>query len=195
MQLSEKDKQALQEKIKAQRQAMWSGKQSTSEDTEEEADATDQDVSPSGDTTERPTDAVDALSSDVQSHSLSMAADTPASPETANEEKDLNSSSVQSVVDSEGGAPAGTTTQDAGDMQKTETEASTSEAEAPPIVENSEAQEEEAAQATEGERVFWETMEQEGGSNILTWKIVFAVIGVAIVLVGVGVYLGFLFAG
>ena len=35
MQLSEKDKQALQEKYKAQRQAMWSGKQSTPQESEE----------------------------------------------------------------------------------------------------------------------------------------------------------------
>ena len=45
------------------------------------------------------------------------------------------------------------------------------------------------------ERVFWEASEQEGGPIALTWKLVLAVIGVAVILVGVGVYLGFLFAG
>ena len=47
----------------------------------------------------------------------------------------------------------------------------------------------------EGEREFWETLEQEGGTSLVTWKLVVAVIGVAAILVGVGVYLGFLFAG
>ena len=51
-------------------------------------------------------------------------------------------------------------------------------------------QEEEEGIGTD-ERVFWE-IGQEGGPSILMWKLVLAVISVSIVLVGVGVYLGFL---
>ena len=197
MQLSEKDKQALQEKIKEQRQAMWSGKQSTSEDSEEKAGDTDQDANPSENTNERPTDAAEAISPDVQSDSSLKAADKPASTEARTVEKSLNPSSVESAPDSEDDALGSSPTRNSGDVRQTihsltETEASTPEAEETPIAGNTEAQEEEQ-QATE--RVFWETLEQEGGSNILTWKIVLAVIGVVLVLVGVGVYLGFLFAG
>ena len=167
MQLSKKDKQALQEKIKQQRQAMWSGKQSTSEDSEEKADDTDQGVNPLGDTTERPTEAAEAISSDVQSDPSSIAADQPASTGTTDGETNQDESSVQIEPDN---APA-------------------------PITEETGEQQEEEEEAREDERVFWETSEQEGGPIALTWKIVIAVIGVALVLVGVGVYLGFLFAG
>ena len=183
MQLSEKDKQALQEKYKAQRQAMWSGKQSTSQESEEKTAEVDQG---------------DATSSDLQPDPSSMAADQPSSTETADEETNQSESSTQPKSGSEGDAPAASSAQNIDDGEKAsqspmEVEASAPEAENP-IMENTEEQEEEG-QATEGERVFWETLEQEGGASILTWKIALAVIGVAIVLVGVGVWLGFLFAG
>lgn len=132
MQLSKKEKQALQEKIKEQRQAMWSGKQSTSQDSEE-------------------------TTADSQSDSSTT--------ETADEETNQDESSVQTE----------------------------SEAEAAPIAEETGEQEEEEEPAREDERVFWEAG-QEGGPSTLTWKLVLAVISVAIILVGVGVYLGFLFA-
>ena len=56
MQLSEEDKQALQEKYKAQRQAMWSGKQSTSQESEEKTAEADQ-----GDAANNTTDSTDAI--------------------------------------------------------------------------------------------------------------------------------------
>ena len=68
-----------------------------------------------------------------------------------------------------------------------------SEVETAPIAEDTGENQEEEDTDT-GERVFWEA-HQEGGPSIVTWKLVLGVIGVAIVLVGVGVYLGFLFAG
>lgn len=167
MQLSEKDKQALQEKIKQQRQAMWSGKQSTSEESEEKTAEADQGVNPSGDTTERLTDAAEAISSDVQSDSSTIAADQAASMGTTDGETNQEESSVQTEPDN---APT-------------------------PITEETGEQQEEEEEAREDERVFWETSEQEGGPIALTWKLVLAIIGVAVILVGVGVYLGFLFAG
>ena len=148
----------LSEKYKEQRQAMWSGKQSASQDSEEKAPEPDQ-----GDVAEEAMDSIDTTSSDLQSDSSLMAGDQPAATETVDEETNQDESSVQTE----------------------------SEAEPAPIAEEIGAQQEEPA--GEGERVFWEA-DQEGGPNILTWKLVLAVIGVAIVLVGVGVYLGFLFA-
>ena len=161
MQLSEKDKQALQEKYKEQRQAMWSGKQSTSQESDEKTAETDQDDVP-----DNATDSTDAESSDTPSDSPSDAADQPISPETLDQETNQDESSVQTE----------------------------SEVETAPIVEDTGEQQGEEERATTGERVFWEA-DQEGGPSILTWKLVLAVLGVAIVLVGVGVYLGFLFAG
>jgi len=137
VQLSKKDKQALQEKYKEQRQAMWSGKQSTSQDSEQEA-----------------ADKLDNQTVLVES-SRPM--------ETAGEETSQDNLSLQTE----------------------------SEVETAPTAENTSEEEE---LEREGERVFWEA-DREGGPNFLTWKLVLAVIGVAIILVGVGVYLGFLFAG
>ena len=196
MQLSEKEKQALQEKIKEQRQAMWSGKQSASQDAEEKAADGDQNVNPSGEPTEPPARSDESTPSDVQPDSSSAAGDPPASTETTDEK---SQSGVQPEVDSEGKASASDSTRNDGDSQKTSqspggTAAFSPEPEAAPVAGNTDAPEEEQ-QATQGERVFWETLEQEGGASILTWKIVVAVIGVALVLVGVGIYLGFLFAG
>ena len=197
MRLSEKDKQALQEKYKAQRQAMWSGKQSTSQDSEEKTAEADQPVESSGDTAGNTTDSTDTTSSDPQSDSSLITVDQPPSTEIKDEETNQDGSSVQSESASEGGAPASSSTQNTIDVEKTSqsptgTEASTPPTEATPIAQNT--GEEEGGSTTGGERVFWEALEQEGGPNILTWKLALAVIGVAIVLVGVGVYLGFLFA-
>ena len=138
MQLNKKDKQALQEKYKAQRQAMWSGKQAASQDSEQEA------------------------ANEPDNQTVLVESSRPM--ETAGEETSQDNLSPQTE----------------------------SEVETPPTAENTEEREE---SEREDERVFWETLEQEGGPSTLTWKIVLAIIGVAIVLVGVGVYLGFLFAG
>ena len=138
MQLSKKDKQALQEKYKAQRQAMWSGKQSASQDSEQEA------------------------ADELDNQTVLVESSRPM--ETASEETSQDNLSLQTE----------------------------SEVETPPTAENTSEEEE---PGREGERVFWETSEQEGGPIALTWKLVLAVIGVAIILVGGGVYLGFLFAG
>lgn len=160
MQLSEKDKQALQEKYKEQRQAMWSGKQSTSQESDEETVGADQD-----NLTDNTTDSIDAKSSGTPSDSSSMEVDQPVSTETSDQETIQDESGVQ-----------------------TESEAGT----APIAADTGEQQEEEGTSTAE--RVFWEA-DQGGGPSILTWKLVLAVIGVAVVLVGVGVYLGFVFAG
>ncbi len=201
MQLSEKDKQALQEKIKEQRQAMWSGKQSASPDTEEDAAEADHDVGPPIDTAEGVTGPTEVMSSDEQeeqSDSSTTAADPPAAAGATNEETGSSQPTVPPESDSQADAPAESSTGSSSDTQADsqsldETEISTQEPEAAVIAGDPQA--EGAEQETADERVFWETLEQEGGSSILTWKIVLAVIGVAVVLVGVGVYLGFLFAG
>ena len=161
MQLSEKDKQALQEKYKEQRQAMWSGKQSTSQESDEETAETDQD-----DVADNAADPTDAESSDTPSNSSSTAADQLISTQTLDQETNQDEPSVQRE----------------------------SEVETAPIAEDTGEQQEEEERTTTGDRVFWEA-DQEGGPSIVTWKLVLAVLGVAIVLVGVGVYLGFLFAG
>lgn len=196
MQLSEKEKQALQEKIKAQRQAMWSGKQSASQDVEEQAAVVDQNVNPSGDPAAPQAGSDESIPSNVQPDSSSAAGNPPASTETTDEK---SQSSVQPEVDSEGKASASDSTRNDDDSQKTSqspdgTEGASPEPEAAPVAGNTDAPEEDQ-QATQEERVFWETSEREGAASILTWKIVVAVIGVALVLVGVGIYLGFLFAG
>ena len=162
MQLSEKDKQALQEKYKEQRQAMWSGKQSTSQESEEKTAEADQ-----GNAADNAMDSTNAILSDVQSDSSSIAADQPATTETMDGETNQDESSVQTESND---APV-------------------------PVTEETRKQQEEEEEARENERVFWETSEQEGGPIALTWKLVIGVIGIAIILVGVGVYLGFLFAG
>ena len=165
MQLSEKDKQALQEKYKEQRQKMWSGKQSTSQESEEKTAEVDQ-----GDAADNTPDLINTVLADTESDSSSTAADQPAAPETVDGEPNQDEPSVQTE----------------------------SEDETAPIAEETgeqaEAEEEEAGTGAD-ERVFWEASEQEGGPIALTWKLVLAVIGVAVILVGVGVYLGFLFAG
>ena len=161
MQLSEKDKQALQEKYKEQRQAMWSGKQSTSQESDETIAEVHE-----NDAAENTTDSTDAESSDTQSDSSSMEADQPAPTDTSDQEMSEDESGVQRE----------------------------SEGEAAAIVEDNEELQEEEEGTSAGERVFWE-VDQEGGPSLLTWKLVVAVIGIAIVLVGVGIYLGFLFAG
>ena len=161
MQLSEKDKQALQEKYREQRQAMWSGKQSTSQESDEKTAEVDQ-----GDVEDHTTDSTDAESAGTPADSSSTTANQSISPETSDQEADQAESSVQT---------------------KSETETA-------PIAEDTGQQQEEEEDTSTVERVFWEA-DQEGGPSILTWKLVLAVLGVAIVLVGVGVYLGFLFAG
>ena len=135
MQLSKKEKQTLQEKYKAQRQAMWSGKQAASQDAEEKTAEADQ----------------------------AAPIEPPEPTETASKDRNQAESSVQTESD----------------------------AAATPLAENTGAAEE--GDASEGGRVFWEAG-QEGSANIVTWKLILAVIGVAIVLVGVGVWLGFLVA-
>ena len=159
VQLSEKDKQALQEKYKEQRQAMWSGKQSTSQESDEETTGADQDNS-----TDNTTDSIDTESSDTPSDSSSIEVDQPVSTETSDQETIRDKSDVQTEL----------------------------EAETAPIADDTGEQQEE--DTSTAERVFWEA-DQGGGPSILTWKLVLAVIGVAVVLVGVGVYLGFVFAG
>ena len=136
MQFNKKDKQALQEKYKAQRQAMWSGKQAASQDSEQDA------------------------ANEPDNQTVLVESSRPM--ETAGEETSQDNLSLQTE----------------------------SEVETPPTAESTE---EKAELERESDRVFWEE-DREGGPNLLTWKLVLAVIGVAIVLIGVGVYLGFLFA-
>lgn len=199
MQLSEKDKQALQEKIKEQRQAMWSGKQSASPDTGEDAAEAGQDVDTSDSLGEGSAGSTEVRASDMQSDVLSMAADSAAASETRHEETSSSqSTTLEPESDSSPDASEESSTGNRGDAQGAsqspdETETSTQEPETAGIAGDPEAEAEE--QETEDERVFWETLEQEGESSILNWKIVIAVIGLAVILVGVGVYLGFLFAG
>ena len=197
MQLSEKDKQALQEKYKAQRQAMWSGKQSTSQDSEKKTADADQPVESSGDMVDNATDSTNTTPSDSQSDSSLTTVDQPAPTETAEEKTNQDGPVVGPESGSDGQTPASSSTQNTVDAEKTfqsaaGTEASVSPTETTPIVGNT--GEEEEGGTTGGERVFWEALEREGGPSALTWKLVLAVISVAIVLVGVGVYLGFLFA-
>ena len=165
MQLSEKDKQALQEKYKEQRQKMWSGKQSTSQESEEKTAEADQ-----GDAADNTTDLINTVLADMESESSSTAADQAATPETVDGEPNQDEPSVQTESEDETVRIA----EETGEQE--------------------EAEEEEAGTGAD-ERVFWEASEQEGGPIALTWKLVLAVIGVAVILVGVGVYLGFLFAG
>ena len=169
MQLSEKDKQALQEKYKAQRQAMWSGKQSTPQESEEKTQEGDH-----GNAVDNTTDSTGVEPSETQSAPSPAATDQSSSAETVEEETTQNELGTQ--PESETTAPQADVTSSA---------------------ENTEEQEEQETeeQDMEGEREFWETLEQEGGTSLVTWKLVVAVIGVAAILVGVGVYLGFLFAG
>lgn len=170
VQLSEKDKQALQEKYKAQRQAMWSGKQSTSQESDEQAEEVDQ-----TDAVDSTTDSTDAESSATQSDSSSVGEDRPASTETPDQGTRQDEPSVQTELDEP--------------SVQTELEDETA-----PTTEDTEDVQEDEEGTSAAERVFWET-DQEGGPSILTWKLVLAVIGVSIILIGVGVYLGFLFAG
>ena len=65
MQLSEKDKQALQEKYKAQRQAMWSGKQSTPQESEEKTQEGDH-----GNAVDNTTDSTGVEPSETQSSAV-----------------------------------------------------------------------------------------------------------------------------
>ena len=155
VQLSEKDKQALQEKYREQRQKMWSGKQSTSQDSEEQTVEVDQ-----PDVVE---DIIDTTSTNLQSDSVSMEADPPTSAKTTNQEINQDESNPQTESETEG-TPIAEDAKEQGEPPRGE------------------------------ERIFWET-EREGGPSPVTWKLVIAIIGAAIVLIGVGVYLGFLFAG
>lgn len=161
VQLSEKEKQALQEKYKAQRQTMWSGKQSASPDSEEE-------TGEEHDNQTAPVDSSEPTGTD-------------------DEETNQDDSSVQTGSHSEGQAFPVNPTQNVGDGEET----SQSPTEATPTTEDTGKEDE---QTGEGERVFWEPG-MEGGPNILTWKLVLAVIGIGIILIGVGVWLGFWFAG
>ena len=161
MQLSEKDKQALQEKYREQRQAMWSGKQSTRQESDDKAEGVDQ-----TDVVDNSADSTDTESSERQSDSSSTTEDQPVPTNTSDQEAGQDASSVQTESDAETAA----------------------------IAEDTEELQEEEEETSAGERVFWEE-DQEGGPSLLTWKLVVAVIGISIVLVGVGVYLGFLFAG
>ena len=90
MQLSDKDKQALQEKYKKQRQAMWSGKQSISQESEEKTAQPDQ-----GDATDIPTDSPDTTVSGALSDPSSTAANQSASTNTKDEEASQSESSTQ----------------------------------------------------------------------------------------------------
>ena len=81
MQLSEKDKQALQEKYKAQRQAMWSGKQSRSQESDEETTGADQNA-----LADNTADSINAESSDTPSNASSTPVDQPVSTETSDQE-------------------------------------------------------------------------------------------------------------
>ena len=164
MRLSKKEKQALQEKYKAQRQAMWSGKQPVSQGSEKK-------------TTEEPKNPT----APVESYE-------PA--EASSEETSQDDSSAQTELDSKDQTSIANPAQNVGDGEAAsespvKAETATSSAEATPVSENTE---------EEVERAFWEAG-QEGGARIVTWKLVLTVIGIAIILVGVGVWLGFLFAG
>jgi hypothetical protein len=113
VQLSEKDKQALQEKYKAQRQAMWSGKQSTPQESEEKTAKADQ-----SDTADNTTDSTDAISSDAQPDPPSIAADQSSSTETADEETSQSESNTQPKSASEGDVPAASSAQNIDDGKK-----------------------------------------------------------------------------
>ena len=170
VQLSEKEKQALQEKYKAQRQAMWSGKQSPSQDSEEG-------TSEESDNQTTPVDAAGPI-------------------ETSDEETSQDQPIVQTESDSNGQTSTADSPQDSNDREdvsqsRAGTEISTPSAETTPTTEDTEAEDEETG---EGERVFWEPG-MAGGPSIVTWKLVLAVIGIGMILVGVGVWLGFWFAG
>ena len=90
MQLSEKDKQALQEKYKGQRQAMWSGKQSTPQESDEKAEEVDQ-----TDVVDNSADSTDTESSETQSDSSPMTEDQLVSTDTSDQETSEDASSIQ----------------------------------------------------------------------------------------------------
>ena len=168
VQLSEKEKQALQEKYKAQRQAMWSGKQSASQDSEEGT----------------------VEESDNQTTPVNAAGPI----ETSDEETSQDQPVVQTESDSDGQTSIADLRSNTGDTEAAsqsvgEAETSTSPAEETSTEENTEDEDEQT-----GERVFWEPG-MAGGPSIVTWKLVLAVIGIGMILVGVGVWLGFWFAG
>ncbi len=208
MPLSEEEKQALKEKYKEQRQAMWAGERSTlrpsSEDPEEESDNQAEPVISSRREADDVTLPTDTMSSDSQAD--------PSLTEAAQERP-----SIQSDSHAEEQAPASNLAQGTGDEENASQaqqavvseDPSPTPDEADRIREKIREQREgmwegqssvhsrrtrEQGTASEGEREFWEESENKGKPSVLTWKLALGVVGGVIVLIGVGVLLGYWFA-
>ena len=203
MELTREEKQALEEKYKEQRRSMWAGKRSSdnaddhqleeiSENSEEDDSTSpdDQDAQPARPESDNILARMQALDEDlsdaVQRHSAERS-----SPETADE-----SEQAQPTTEDVTSQPAESATP--------ETDDDTRE-----IIEKIREQREdtwEGNSATRSrrrrqrrktsskEREFWNPTEQEKGPSPFTWKLGFGVFGAIIVLVGIGILLGYWFA-
>lgn len=165
MQLSEEEKQALKEKYKEQRQEMWAGKRAPSHDSEEGTEEESDDPSEAKVSSHEATEAVTQPDDTV----LSDSQVDPSPTETAHETSHH---------------PREEAIQEESSVQPDPREAGQVPASNLP----------QGSVNSEGEAEFWEESEKEGEPGVLTWKLTLGVVGAVIVLIGVGVLLGYWFA-
>ena len=215
MRMSEKDKQALREKYKAQRQAMWSGERSASDKSPQVEtvpdDTGNQDkITPSPTTddrlsqTETAREAVHPQREEARQHGSRVQPDPEAQRQAraSNLTQDLNTGgtapqsqqvrptdALHSVMSSDD-TPA---TLDGTSLVREKMQEQTEDISENQFSVRSDRRRQ-PHKISKSDQEFWQTPEEEGEKKVLTWKLAVGVVGTVIVLIGVGIWLGYLFA-
>ncbi|MCZ6677675.1 MAG: hypothetical protein O7E52_10530 [Candidatus Poribacteria bacterium] len=197
MPLSSKDKQTLKEKYKAQRRAMWAGKGAA-------ADSPDSDTV-ADEVVERDRRPVSTMEPDRQSRTEVL----HDAVRRLREARGISETNTQSDRQTHDASPAPGLGNAEDSLQSQQADDRPAPDEAELMKEKIREQREETwegqfsvhsrrrrqhRKASKGEREFWESSEEEGETSVLTWKLALGVVGGVIVLIGVGVLLGYWFA-
>jgi hypothetical protein len=213
--MSEKDKQALREKYKAQRQAMWSGERSAPDKSPQAEtvpdDTGNQDkITPSPTTdnrlsqTETGREAFHPQREEARQRGSRVQPDPEAQEQAraSNLTQDLNTggSAPQSQqarpadalhsVTSSDDTPA---TPDGASLVREKIQEQTEDISENQFSVRSDRRRQ-PHKISKSDQEFWQTPEEEGEKKVLTWKLAVGVVGTVIVLIGVGIWLGYLFA-
>ncbi len=202
MPLSDKEKQALKEKYKDQRRAMWAGKstlrRSNKTPSEEPSEAQVEDVQFIGE------EAETAPHRSEQASQIETAINTPAKEQSSR----TDTASRTLPTNEPNSAPSTRTTAGSPGFQTLEDNVPTPD-EVQRIKEKIREQREETwegvastrshrrrkqRQTDADEHQLWDSSENERGPIVLTWKLALGVLGVIVVLIGLGLLLGYWFA-
>ena len=180
MPLTKKEKEALRKKYREQRQAIWTGKPSSRLPSQDASDVEEIEVSSDEDAPDVSTETALPRRGDPDNMTSSSSAQTDVEQSEASNSIEVERSESQKIK---------TDSPQVRDRVQVQSEDTWQEQSSTHL-----RQGEQRGETSQNEESLWNSSDEEKGLIMLTWKLALGVVGTIIVLVGIGVLLGYWFA-